>query len=129
MFPDLTDVQRVSRALNLSQPAESIWPDVVLLRSFIEQARGACRNHGRNEFGLVSELKATAENFIGKSVSDDALKVAMKLVGLEIKPSSKDKQPLVKLPPLSRFEEKREAWRQCQRDLEQRMEAEKSVRH
>jgi hypothetical protein len=43
---------------------------------------------------------------------------------LVTKPSKADKQLLVKLPPLDRFEEARDQWNQHQRKLEQEIKAE-----
>jgi hypothetical protein len=124
MFPDLADVRRVSRSLNLSQPAENIWPDTVIAFHFLKAATGACRNHGRHQFILIAELKATAEQFIGRSITDGSLEVAMKLLALEVKASKKDGQSLVKMPPLGRFAEKRDAWSQCQLDVEKQIAVE-----
>ena len=121
MYPDVRDVELTVREMKLSPrpKLEDIWPDVVLVRSFLDNSRGRCYNHGRHQFILVSELKKIAEDFIGRSVSDSALSVGMRMQRLEVKASKKDGQSLVKTPPLGRFEEARLRWNQHQRDLEQ----------
>jgi hypothetical protein len=134
MYPDLHDVELAMRSVSGSpkQAPETIWQDVVLIRSFLDESRGCCYSHGRHQFMLVSELKKIAESFISRSVSDYAFRVAMHMQTLNVKSSGTDKQLLVKFPPLDRFEEVRELWNQRQRILEheiaeeiQRMEAEK----
>lgn len=137
MYPDLHDVELAMKSVPGSpKPApETIWQDVVLIRSFLDESRGCCYSHGRHQFMLVSELKKIAESFISRSVSDYAFRVAMHLQTLKVKSSGTDKQLLVKFPPLDRFEEVRELWNQRQHTFEheiteeiQRTEAEKAVR-
>jgi hypothetical protein len=126
MYPDLRDVELCLREMKVTpQPKpEDIWQEVVLVRSFLNEARGRCYNHGRHQFILATELKSKVETFIQRSVSDHALQVAMKMQRLVTKPSKADKQLLVKLPPLDRFEEARDQWNQHQRKLEQEIKAE-----
>ena|SRR5882724_7894904 len=137
MYPDLYDVELAMKSVPGSpKPApETIWQDVVLIRSFLDESRACCYNHGRHQFMSVSELKRIAENFISRSVSDYAFRVAMHMQALKVKSSGTDKQQLVKFPPLDRFEEVRELWNQRQHILEheiaeeiQRTEAEKAFR-
>jgi len=126
MYPDLHDVELQLREMKLTPrpEPEDIWKDVVLLRSYLNEARGYCFNHGRHQFILVSELKKIAEAFVGP-VSDNALRVSMKMQNLQIKISkAAPDQTLAKLPPLERFEERREQWNQHQRGLEQEIIAE-----
>jgi hypothetical protein len=126
MYPDLRDVELCLREMKVTPhlKPEDIWQEVVFVRSFLDEARGRCYNHGRHQFILVSQLKGTVENFIQRSVSDHALQVAMKMHRLDTKPSKADKQFLVKLPPLDRFEEARDQWNQHQFKLEQEIKAE-----
>jgi|GEM_PF-6030904 len=136
MYPDQHDVELALRGLAGPRPdPASIWKDVVLVRSFLDEARGYCFNHGRHQFILVSELKKTAEEFIGHAIPEAALQVAIRMQNLQVKPSGADKQPLVKLPPLDRFGERRELWNQHMTDLEKeiatevgRMEQERQMR-
>ncbi len=138
MFPDVQDVERSLRNFPGPKPtAESIWPDVVLARSFLDEACGRCRNHGRHQFVSVADIKKFAESFTGRAIHDFALKVAMRMQGLQTKSSGSDKSILlVKVPPLDRFGEARELWTKHQiEDLEKdiaeekiRMEQEKTIR-
>ena len=116
MFPDVQDVERSLRNFPGPKPtAESIWPDVVLARSFLDEACGRCRNHGRHQFVPVADIKKFAESFTGRAIHDFALKVAMRMQGLRTKSSGSNKSILlVKVPPLDRFEEARELWNQHQ---------------
>jgi hypothetical protein len=126
MYPDVSDVARTLRNLNLpTQPrAENIWPDTVVAFHFLKAATGACYNHGRHDWLVSSELKATVENFIGRPISDDAVAVAIRLLTLKTKASKRDGQCLIWLPPLNGFEQKRDVWSQCQLDVEKQIAAE-----
>jgi hypothetical protein len=120
VYPDEHDVELTLKTIpGLKPTARSIWPDVVLVRSFLDESYGRCRNHGRAEFVPFADLKKFAESFIGRQVHQCAVHVAIAMQRLQTKISSSDKSVvLVKLPPLARFEEVRERWVQHQWDLE-----------
>jgi hypothetical protein len=116
MWPDHEDVARVLKTIPAPKPTpEEIYADVVLIRLFLTEAYGRCSNHGRHNFISASDVKKTAESFIGKTIDDTAFKIAVRMTGFQIKQSKSDKSVLlVKLPPLDRFEEVRELWNQRQ---------------
>jgi hypothetical protein len=109
MYPDHEDVIRILKTIPAPKPtAEEIYADVVLARTFLFEATGRCRNHGRHQFTPVSEIKTLTESFIGRTISDVAMTIAMRMCGLQIKTSNK--VLLAKIPPLDRFEEVRDLW-------------------
>ncbi len=114
MFPDHEDVARVLKTIPSPKPtAEEIYADVVLARSFLDGACHYCYSHGRHEFTLVSDIKTLAESFIGRPIHFVALIIGIRMRGLQTKPSKSDKSvPLVKVPPLDRYEEMRDRWNQ-----------------
>jgi hypothetical protein len=126
MYPDPHDVElTLNKIPGLKPTAKSIWPDVVLVRSFLDESYGRCRNHGRSEYIPFVDLKKFAESFIGRSVHNYAVLVAIQMQQLKTKTSGSDKSVLlIKLPPLARFEEVRELWNQNQRELEREIIAE-----
>lgn len=125
MYPDRDDVASVLNQLNLnSSKVKDIWTDVVCLRSFLDNAKGYTRNHGRHLFVSVHDTKKFAETFLGRAVSDDAMLVAMKLLNLKTKGTGPG--ALVYLPPLARFSERMTAWTEEQRDLEKEVTEEMS---
>ncbi len=115
-WPDHEDIIRILKTIPGPKPtAEEIYADVALARSFLDEACGRCRNHGRHQFIPVTDIKKFAETFIGRAIHDFALKIAMRIQGLQTKPSGSDKSILlVKVPPLDRFEEVRELWAEHQ---------------
>ena len=131
MYPDLRDVDRQSSKLVVVPRPEpsAIWEDVVLARSFIEECHGRCRNHGRHHLMLATILKAKAEQFIGKPVSDYAFMVALLMNNLTTRPLVIDPKQFekleVKFPPTERFEEARDLWNQHQLRLEQEIKQER----
>jgi hypothetical protein len=131
MYPDIDDVKRHMEKLSgvpRPDPVE-IWPEVVLARSFLEEAYGCCRNHGRHKLVPATMLKSEAERFTGKQISDYALMVTLLLSGYTTRPSginpSEFEKLEIKFPPVHRFEEKRERWAEHQRGLEQEIEMER----
>lgn len=131
MYPDQRDVELAMRNLIVSpRPVpEDIWPDVVLARSFLDESRARCFNYGRHRFCPAPDIKKIAESYIGRSISDYAVTVAVKMQSLETRPSKIDPKQFnrltIKFPPLDRFEEARSLWNQHQRDLEQEIAHEK----
>src|SRR5437879_6053637 len=102
MWPDIQDVERNLKAFPAPKPAaEEIFADVVLARSFLDGACHYCHNHGRHSFTLVPDIKKLAESFISRTINDLAFAVAMRIQGLQTKPSGSDRSVLlVKVPPL-----------------------------
>jgi hypothetical protein len=131
MYPDVDDVKRHMEKLSgLPRPDPvEIWADVVLARSFLEEAYGCCRNHGRHKLVPAATLKSEAERFTGKPISDYALMVALRMSGYTTRPSAINPAQFekleVKFPPISRFEEKRELWAAHQVGLEKEVEMER----
>ena len=123
MYPDVLDVQQAMPKLPGSPKPEEIWPDVVFVLSFLDNARGRCYNDGRHRFTSAVELKKTAENFIGHSLSDWGFAVAVKLFDLKTRPHVINPAELgklgIKFPPLDQFEEARPLWIDHMRGLEQ----------
>ena len=113
MYPDLRDVERLMPKLSsVPRPElETTWESVVLARSFIENCYGRCRNHGRHRFTLAKDLKAQAEQFIGKPISDYAFMIALLMNRVTTRPLAIDPKQFekleVKFPPTERFEEAR----------------------
>lgn len=116
MWPNHDDVERVLKTLPSPKPsAEAIFQDTALAHCLLLEAYGRCRNHGRHEFRLVSDIKKFAEDFIGKTIDGTALLVAIRMNGIQMKPSGSKKSVLLaKVPPLERFEEVRDVWNQRQ---------------
>jgi hypothetical protein len=116
MWPDHEDVIRNLKTIPSPKPAaEEIYADVVLARSFLDGACHYCHNHGRHQFVSVADIKNLAESFIGRTINDVALKVAMRMRGLQVKSSGSDKSVLLaKVPPLHRYEEMRDRWNEHQ---------------
>lgn len=116
MWPNHDDVERVLKTLPSPKPsAESIFQDTAMAHRVLLEAMGRCRTHGRHEFRPVSDIKKFAEDFIGHAIDDTALLVAIRMNGIQMKPSGSDKSVvLAKVPPLERFEEVRDLWNQRQ---------------
>src|SRR6266704_1469184 len=131
MYPDLIDVERtMPRLSGVPRPElETTWESVVLARSFIEECRVRCRNHGRHRFTLAKDLKVQAEQFIGKPISDYAFMIALLMHRVTTRPLAIDPKQFekleVKFPPTERFEEAREAWNKHQLGLEQEIKQER----
>jgi hypothetical protein len=127
MYPDQHDVELALQQMRLNPrpKPEDIWEDVVLVRSFLDEARGRCYNYGRHNFILISELKTIAENYIGRAISNDALTVAMRMQQLQVKSSGSSGVLLVKLRPLDRFEEVHDLWNQHQKVLQREIQMER----
>jgi len=125
MYPDEHDVELSLKTIpGLKPTAKTIWPDVVLVRSFLQEAYGRCRNHGRADHIPFADLKKLVESFIGRSVQIYALHVAIQMQQLKTKTSGTDSSLLIKLPPLTRFEEVRELWNEHQLKLEKEISEE-----
>ncbi len=126
MWPDIQDVERNLKAFPAPKPAaEEIFADVVLARSFLDGACHYCHNHGRHQFVSVADIKKLAESFIGRTINNIALKVAMRMQGLQTKTSGSDKSVLLaKVPPLHRYEEMREQWNKHQIDEQKEIDEE-----
>ena len=131
MYPDIDDVKRHMEKLSGVPRPDSveIWPEVVLARSFLEEAYGCCRNHSRHKLVPATMLKSEVERFIGNQISDYAVMVALLLSSYTTRPTainpSEFEKLEVKFPPISRFEEKRELWAEHQRGLEQEIQLER----
>ena len=125
-WPDHEDVIRILKTFPGPKPtAEEIYADTVLARSFLDEACGRCRNHGRHQFVPVADIKKIVENFVGREIHAFALKIAMRMQSLLTKTSSTDKSiVLVKVPPLNRFEEVRELWNEHQADEQKEIDEE-----
>jgi hypothetical protein len=116
MWPDHEDVARVLKTIPSPKPsAESIYQDAALVRLLLFEASRACRNHGRHQFQNIEDIKKFVEDFLGHAIDDHALMVGIRMNGIQTKTSSTDKSVLlVKMPPLERFEEVRDRWKQRQ---------------
>jgi len=125
-WPDMEDVIRNLKNFPAPKPAaEEIYADVCLTRSFLDGACHYCSNHGRHTFTPVSDVKTQAESFIGRTINDVALKIAMRMQALQTKSSGSDKSVLlVKVPPLYRYEEMRDRWNPHQADEQKEIDAE-----
>lgn len=131
MWPDIRDVERVMPKLSgVPRPdPESIWESVVLARSFVEECCGRCRNHGRHRLTSAKDLKAQAEQFIGKPVSDYVFMIALLMNRVTTRPLVIDPKKFeeieVKFPPFDKFEEARDSWNEHQLQLEQEIKQER----
>jgi hypothetical protein len=120
---DVEDVIRNLKTFPAPKPtAEQIYADVVLSYTFLFEACGRCRNHGRHNFAPVSDVKILAEGFIGRPINDVAFQIGIRMNGLRTKASNK--VMIVKLPPLNKFEESRELWNQHQKKEEREIDEE-----
>src|SRR5690242_17619706 len=104
MYPDIHDVELNLRSLLGTKPTvEQIFADTVLAHSFVNQARRYCYNRKRHEFVPVANVQKIAEDFIGRSLNELAILVALKMLQIETK--IRAGVLFAKLPPLEAFEE------------------------
>jgi hypothetical protein len=126
MWPNRDDVRRVFKTLKSpTGTPESTYQDVVLTQSLVLEAVGLCRNRGRWEFRPIESVKKFAELFLGRELSDTVIIIALRMNGLELKPSRSDsKVLLVKIPLFDKFSEVQQQWKQHQVKVEKEIDAE-----
>lgn len=129
-WPDVVDVKRVLNTFPEPTPAAvDIWPDVYLATKFLVQVIPYCAD-GEREFNFVpvSQLQSFVESFVERPINELAVRVAVRMYGtLKFKRSKSDSSMLlVKVPPLHKFEEARDQWKDLhQPEYEKAIEAER----
>jgi len=109
-------VERILKTLPSPKPlAKDIFKDAMLCQVLLFEAYGFCRNHGRHQYRSLADIKTFVEDFLGRTVDDQTVIVACRMNGLQPTQSVNDQSVLlVKTPPLGRFEEARDRWKQRQ---------------
>jgi hypothetical protein len=77
-FPDMYDLERLLTRFKVAGNAEELYQDFRAAHEWLHIAIHASRRHGRHIYTPLSEIKETAEGFIGRTLSESAFLVAAK---------------------------------------------------
>jgi hypothetical protein len=110
-WPDILDLKAIVRNLKLQTDPVQIYQDFRALYEWFRIALPFCHNHGKHEFVEARYVLSLTEGFIGRSLSEDAFRAAVRARNLKVRHERKDLDSmLIKVPDFGRVQEASVLW-------------------